>query len=336
MNKLLARFLTIFIPSKKKRHEFRQKYITKKTIYVSLNDIDKNEIISRFDNIIDMLSRLNQMNKANQLDLSNQINNQFDQLKQINKTNQADSLNQINNQFNQFNQVNLSTFNLHQKTFPRFKNINQGKDVVLLASGPTLRQYKPLENVINVGVNRSFQGTSEKFDYIFIQDYSGQTKSYIKKLNNYNKDTCIKFYGIASELNPYMQIIPESEAIEANALRYRTDCLNFDSPYNIHFAYDIASQPLGDGKSIVFSAMQFILWTHPKRIYLVGCDCSLGGYFNNERLNEKEKQNYLNTVEIIENWKKLKFFANRYYPDTEIISINPVGLKGIFKDIYQE
>ena len=38
----------------------------------------------------------------------------------------------------------------------------------------------------------------------------------------------------------------------------------------------------------------------------------------------------------IKNWKKLNFFANRYYPDTEIISINPVGLKGIFKDIYQE
>lgn len=240
--------------------------------------------------------------------------------------------------FNKLNQINLSTFNLHQKTFPKFKNINQGKNVVLLASGPTLKQYKPLENVINVGVNRSFQGISEKFDYIFIQDYAGQTKSYIKELNNYNRDTCIKFYGIASELNPNIQFIPESEVIEANALRYRTDSIDFDNYYysDVNFAYDIASQPLGDGRSIVFSAMQFILWTHPKKIYLVGCDCSLGGYFNNEKLNEKEKQNYLNTVEIIENWKKLKFFANRYYPDTEIISINPVGLKGIFKDIYQK
>ena len=284
MNRLLTNFLSIFIPDKKKRHEFRQKH--KKSVKIKLNIKDR-EIIRYF---------------------------------------------------NKLNQINLSTFNLHQKTFPRFKDINQGKDVVLLASGPTLKQYKPLENVINVGVNRSFQGTSEKCDYIFIQDYSGQTKSYIKELNNYNRDTCIKFYGIASELNPNMQFIPESEVIEANALRYRTNSIDFDNYYydDVNFAYDIASQPLGDGRSIVFSAMQFILWTHPKKIYLVGCDCSLGGYFNNEKLNEKEKQNYLNTVEIIENWKKLKFFANRYYPDTEIISINPVGLKGIFKDIYQE
>lgn len=284
MNRLLTNFLSIFIPDKKKRHEFRQKH--KKSVKIKLNVKDRG--IIRY--------------------------------------------------FNKLNQINLSTFNLHQKTFPRFKNINQGKDVVLLASGPTLKQYKPLKNVINVGVNRSFQGTSEKCDYIFIQDYSGQTKSYIKELNNYNRDTCIKFYGIASELNPNMQFIPESEVIEANALRYRTNSIDFDNYYydDVNFAYDIASQPLGDGRSIVFSAMQFILWTHPKKIYLVGCDCSLGGYFNNEKLNEKEKQNYLNTVEIIENWKKLKFFANRYYPDTEIISINPVGLKGIFKDIYQK
>ena len=25
-----------------------------------------------------------------------------------------------------------------------------------------------------------------------------------------------------------------------------------------------------------------------------------------------------------------------FYPDTEIISINPIGLKGIFKDVYTE
>lgn len=301
MNRVLANFLCAFIPSRKKRHKFRKKYLTKKIIYAGLREANGHEMTFKLDDVISKLDQLTQIVQLNLL-----------------------------------NQINLSTFNLHQKTFPRFKNINQGKEVVLLASGPTLKQYKPFKDVINVGVNRSFQGTSEKCDYIFIQDYAGQTKNYIKELNNYNRETCIKFYGIASELSPYMEVIPESEVIEANALRYRTDCNDLCNYSGINFAYDIASQPLGDGRSIVFSAMQFILWTHPKKIYLVGCDCSLGGYFNSENLNEKEKQNYLNTVEVIENWKKLKFFANRYYPDIEIISINPVGLKGIFKDIYQE
>ena len=35
-------------------------------------------------------------------------------------------------------------------------------------------------------------------------------------------------------------------------------------------------------------------------------------------------------------WKELKEFTNAFYPDIEIISINPVGLKGIFIDQYQE
>ena len=32
----------------------------------------------------------------------------------------------------------------------------------------------------------------------------------------------------------------------------------------------------------------------------------------------------------------MKEFAETYYPDTEIISINPVGLKGVFKDEFTE
>lgn len=38
---------------------------------------------------------------------------------------------------------------------------------------------------------------------------------------------------------------------------------------------------------------------------------------------------------LIGNWIMLKKFAETYYPDTKIISVNPVGLKGIFTDLYQ-
>ena len=39
---------------------------------------------------------------------------------------------------------------------------------------------------------------------------------------------------------------------------------------------------------------------------------------------------------VIQKWMDLKAFAKAFYPDVEIISVNPVGLKGIFKDEYQE
>ena len=33
-------------------------------------------------------------------------------------------------------------------------------------------------------------------------------------------------------------------------------------------------------------------------------------------------------------YARVKEFADHYYPDIEIISINPIGLQGLFKDIY--
>lgn len=35
-----------------------------------------------------------------------------------------------------------------------------------------------------------------------------------------------------------------------------------------------------------------------------------------------------------EHFLEMKRFAQMHYPETEIISVNPVGLKGVFKDRY--
>lgn len=35
-------------------------------------------------------------------------------------------------------------------------------------------------------------------------------------------------------------------------------------------------------------------------------------------------------------YKRLKDIVERFYPETEIVSINPVGLKGLFHDVYTE
>ena len=45
--------------------------------------------------------------------------------------------------------------------------------------------------------------------------------------------------------------------------------------------------------------------------------------------------NRLNNI-IIDGYVRLKEFAEIYYPDVEIISVNPVGLKGLFADIYMD
>ena len=229
---------------------------------------------------------------------------------------------------NRIIQENLSTCFLHLNTFPRFKEINKGKSVYLIASGVTAADFKheKLAGDVYVGVNRSFQLPHE-MDYIFIQDYSGKTPEYIDDLDSYRPEKCIKFYGLTMEYaTDINRVIPESHAIKAKALRYRTDWAGIEG-FEPKFAYDISTQPLGCFGSIVFPALQFILWTYPKKIYLVGCDCTNAGY-----AYDKSYRNILFPSAIIEAYKKFKVFANRYYPDIEIISINPVGLKGLFKD----
>lgn len=246
--------------------------------------------------------------------------------KQVGQIVIPENLAYIERDLNRIIQTNLSTFALHQKTFSRFKNIYHGKDIVIIATGPSLKEYVPIDNVITIGVNHAYKDNRLNLNYLFIQDYLG-FKSGLKEINEYQKKSCVKFYGLTTEYEPdYVRVIPESDAISANALRYRTDWANI--PYfEPKFAYDISTQPLGCFGSIVFPALQFALYTNPRKIYLVGCDCTKNGHFDGT--------SSLDLTILLNPWIKFKSFAKVYYPATEIISINPVGLKGLFKDVYQ-
>lgn len=234
------------------------------------------------------------------------------------------------NYINRLIQTNLSTFALHQKTFLPFKSIHLGQEIVILATGPSAQYYEPISHAIHIGVNRAFELRKALCNYYFIQDYSGKTPQYIEALNNYEPTKCTKFYGLTLEHDfSFNRTIPEIHALKAHALRYRTDWANLPTSWgNPEFTYDIAARPLGCFGSVVFPALQFALYTHPRKIYLVGCDCSTAGYACS---NEK---NFLVPQDIIRAYRFFKLFVEKYYPDIEIVSINPIGLKGIFKDEY--
>ena len=50
----------------------------------------------------------------------------------------------------------------------------------------------------------------------------------------------------------------------------------------------------------------------------------------------KNAESAYNLAQSFENNESVKEFAEQYYPETEIISVNPVGLKGLFRDEYTE
>ena len=233
--------------------------------------------------------------------------------------------------FNDKIKLQLQISNLHQKVFPQFKNINTNKDVVIVGAGPTLKDYKPISEAVHIGVNRTFLCEKINLNYLFLLDYVN-VKPYIDKANLYNSDSCQKFYGIFSKRNHPLHI-PDSIANKGNALRYYVS--DDDYTLNEEFYYDIENNPLACFWSVIFQAAHFALYTNPKRLYIVGCDCNFKGYYDgNSQIIQEEELKNKHQIRNMDGWIKFKKYAELYYPETEIISVNPVGLKGIFKDIY--
>lgn len=227
----------------------------------------------------------------------------------------------------------LSTMMMHQRTFLPYKNKAAGRDIVIVAGGPTAARFKPIPNAIYIGVNRAYKLSSVTLDYLFCQDYIAiQSGDTLDEIYAYRRGECVKFVGLVGD-NAWDNgfVIPESFAARLDALRYRAVEGELDD-----FAYDLSVQPLADCGSVVFAALQFALWMNPRRVYLVGCDCSQGGYFYKSGDAPGAGGKPLPVDRLLQGYAWFKQFAQRYYPETEIISINPVGLKGLFIDQTQE
>lgn len=219
-----------------------------------------------------------------------------------------------------------SVTQLHLQTFPSFKNCNLNQNIVVVGCGPTLNNYSYMNKAKHIALNRAICCDRIKFDYSFWVDYRNDTDKWLEQFSKYD---CIKFYGKHMNFIPPINErgcahIPDYVAIRDNALRF------YSNAFDPHIYQDISCAPLVDLGSVAHCAVHFALYTHPKKIYLVGCDCSNNGYFNNR------PQPIWSPDKVIDGYMHIKNFAQVYYPDIEIISVNPVGLRGLFKDVYTE
>lgn len=216
---------------------------------------------------------------------------------------------------------------LHSQVFPQFKDIHLGKDVVIVGCGPTLYDYSPLPEAKHISLNRAFRYKRIKFDYAFIWDLPGMAKANDGCVEDFLNYDCIKFVGkFLSDKMHIQEDIKNNKGILYrcySSARHRYQFGNIDTV--IHA--DLSIFPLIDFMSISFGALHFASWTHAKRIFLVGCDTTTNGSFDG-------RQNSYHFKEIFMGYKLFKEFMTYHYPETEIISVNPIGLRGIFKDVY--
>lgn len=220
---------------------------------------------------------------------------------------------------------------LHSKIFPKYKDIYTDCDVVLYACGPSANYYSKLDNAKHVSVNRALLNKDIKFDILFMHDNEFVVEN-LELLKGYKAE---KFCAFHTNLENAKKFNTPSDYVkDIDAKRFIISDPAFQGVDNSHI--DVINPDITDGMfydrggGTVFSALQFILYTHPQKIYLVGCDCTNSGYFYS-----KQNKNILleNTIKL---WKDAAAMIKMLYPDIEIISINPVNLAGVFNDVYTQ
>lgn len=222
------------------------------------------------------------------------------------------------------------------RAFLEYHNIYEGKEVVVVGAGPTLNYYEPIPNAIHIGVNGTYKKVN--LDYLFLQDFDGEGEGKAYSIEEIKLLTCKKFVGRYIK-KAYLDsaYVPEFVEKYIGASTYYVYDYLPDSDYdNCFIDYNMPTNicffPLVDNASTIFSALCFALWTHPSKIYLVGCDCS----FSKGQRFDQSKGRYGDISLVYRNWEKMIYHIKLFYRDVEIVSINPVGLKKLLPYINTE
>lgn len=228
----------------------------------------------------------------------------------------------------------------HQKVFPKYKNILQGKKIVLIAGGPTVDYFKPFEGeeYLYAGINNAYKSDKWKLSYLFAgpqwSEDKEENENESKLVDLYEGNNCINFFAYRNReqismkhrnqknVENYFVAGNDYGLVPGNKLK---------KEHLYTFPVDLSVSPVKGYGTTAISACQILLWMHPDEIYLVGCDCSVGHCTSTGYQEEEEDFTYL-----IDGWKLIKEFADDLYPDVKIVSVNPVGLKGVFNDMYTE
>jgi len=260
---------------------------------------------------------------------SKTVNGQFDSIKrEIRKVQKGRTINELDLSFLMCKANEIQA--VHHDTFLPFKGIHRGQEIVIVGTGPTLQYYTPLEGAIYIGVNGAYHSERFTLDYLFVQDFDGEGKDGVFYIEELKELSCKKFVGqyIKRVANTKM-IAPQYVADYIGAKTYFVQDyypgrIEYRIPMNIEF------YPIVDNSSTIFAAIQFALYTHPKKIYIVGCDCSylLGQHFDGTIGAD------MHFDIVFKNWKRMSEHISIFFPDIEVVSVNPVGLTGIFQDMY--
>jgi hypothetical protein len=234
-------------------------------------------------------------------------------------------------------------------SFEYLKDLHLGCEGVLVGSGPSLKKsadkIKELQycGAIICGNNHAMFSEEKlgfSLDYHLIADRMMFNLDPI--FNNYLKynpknKKLVALYDEVFYLNIAKKYKIKKEDFEKNFIK--VPCVK---TYTLHGAqtlipFMINGQINPGWKPMCLtsleSTIQVMLYCGIKKIYLAGVDCSSDGniFYRYGNENSKDPRNSYKHMKSV--WVGIKSYLEKFWPDVEVFSINPVGLKGLFKDL---
>jgi len=219
------------------------------------------------------------------------------------------------------------------KFFKEYKNKHEGEVAYIFGSGPSLNSFVEQEPGVYIAGNNAHRNkkVSEHLQYMFFL-YRGY-KNYYNNKNTVYGDYCQNFRDMPPNIRKFCCLNFTTKMDEPTVSHIKNEVSNVDfyrvssdfSPNKI----DISEQKLWNF-SIVFGMVQFALHAGFEKIYLVGCDCTSGYFFDTKYGGE----HYHQYEPYVERWRDMKRYLTMYHPKVNVTSLNPEGLVGMFNDEY--
>ena len=211
----------------------------------------------------------------------------------------------------------------HAAIFPQLRGSLRGRRVALLGSGPSLRQAPALGACLTGACNHSHLFLKDRApDYYFAFDFRGNVVR--EALAALPQSTSI-FVG--SSISPLCEAPMQAPEQLQDDPRITIYC-DFAG---VQPRIELESYPVYQCGTVMHDALHIMLYMAPDVIYLLGCDCTPAGYFD-------ERPNPGNSAELLYSWRRgytlLRSLQATHRPQTRIISVNPIGLRGVFEDVY--
>ena len=222
----------------------------------------------------------------------------------------------------------------YHKQIKKYENKHLNETCYIFGCGPTINNFKEIEKGVYIGGNRIIKNKEikDKLGYYFFGHK--YFNNIINEDGSNNKDDIdalpyeLNKFAVLTLDNCYHNTYGFTDDIDQVEQLYAINAIPCDLTTK-HIYKDISQAPFIN-HSIPYPMVQFALYAGFKKIYIVGCDCTIP--FNSNQYNEFW-QPINNNIRIDQHllywWLKIKKFKDTIYSDAKLINFNPIGLKNL-------